>query len=158
LRPTLEETDRLRRKLPELSAEASGLRTRIREALVARLEVPASERAEIRAEAPTGTISTYGGELLDPADRQTLATAREAAAWLQRMTRRGDASGPGVAVRVAQPRPGGIDRAHYNHDAKGGYLKLRVGGGVETAVHELGHALDDQIRQGGEPVGRKSVE
>ncbi len=158
-------TDDQRRALAELEAriesaraaredvrgKAEALKGRIRDEVLASLAAP--KPMDLKLEHP-GRPKDNRGRPLNPLDDGNRATAETARGFVARLLARGDDAN--MRVAIAQSKPSQSQRAYYHPGTN--HIRIKVREQVATVVHELGHAIDENVKAGGTKALERSLE
>lgn len=138
------------RKLKALREQAEALK---REAHAAMLKaLAASDPVKLSFTEDAARARLRGK--IEPLSEANRKIAREAGEFVQALLARGDDAD--FKVDIGQI-PRGLDqRAHYSTGRR--YVNLDDKGGVSVAVHEIGHAIEEQLLTGGKKAVERSVE
>jgi hypothetical protein len=150
---------------PEVEAKFKALAAEINPLLHRKVEIAAALRDSAAAtrDRVLGHLETAEPVRIESLPRpahlrmltaDTHNAVEEARRFVGRVLRRGDE--PDLPVAFGQIPPEREQRAHYGLGYR--YVALKHDESPSTAVHELGHAIDEQVTAGGVKVRRRSLE
>jgi hypothetical protein len=146
--------DAEQKRLDAVVAEIAEAQRTHRRRAVEILKTDRPGRFEIAQDVAKG-LRPEGKDQVGPLDDRTYNNAEEARSFVANLLRRGDTA-EDIEVQVAQIVPHREQRAYYSWDR---YVALEANGSsVGTAVHEFGHAIEEQLTERGEKVLERSLE